>query len=201
MAENLYSQIDKQGRSHAILYEIIEHQFDKDLYKCEILRRAKQNELDNNKHLPPYQTTKDCGLLMMLKGSNMECADHKDAKEAFLVQVTKYAKFNAINNCDMFSWWVPYVLQKRNRITSKVKSKYWKGSHKFGIIIPKTVEKSLRFDAEEGTNFWSKAIAKEMNNVRVAFEFNDTDTIPTAHKRLHLHLIFDIKLGSLERKA
>ena len=62
------------------------------------------------------------------------------------------------------------VLHKRDRMISKVKAKYWKTTHKFGIQFPKTVDKACKNDQQMGTTFWEKEIGKEMANVRVAFE-------------------------------
>ena len=125
----------------------------------------------------------------------------KDLKESFPVELAKYAKGNKIHEEPAFAWWVPYTLWKRDRIISKVKSKYWKKSHKFGVRLPKTVEQALQFDEEDGTDFWRKGIEKEMGNVLVAFEFNDKDKIPVAHEHVRLHWVFDVKMDSLTRKA
>lgn len=84
---------------------------------------------------------------------------------------------------------------------SKVKSNYWRTTHKFGIRVPKTVEEALRFDEEDGTTFWRDAIEKEMKNVRVAFEFNDKDEVPIGHKEIKCHWVFDVKMSTLARKA
>ena len=40
-----------------------------------------------------------------------------------------------------------------------------------------------------------------MGNVGVAFEFNDEDKIPRGHKQIVLHIVFDIKMDSLQRKS
>jgi len=65
---------------------------------------------------------------------------------------------------------VPYFIKKRKRIIAKVKSKYLKRTHKFGIQIPKTLEEAKRLDQENSNNFWWDAICKEIKNVGVAFE-------------------------------
>ena len=45
------------------------------------------------------------------------------------------------------------------------------------------------------------AIEKEMKNSLYAFEFNDGDTIPIGHKKIKVHMIFDVKMMTLIRKA
>ena len=54
IAENMYSEIDEQDCSHAILNKKKEHQFNKDSYEQEILHRAKQNGSNDNTRLPSY---------------------------------------------------------------------------------------------------------------------------------------------------
>jgi hypothetical protein len=99
-----------------------------------------------------------------------------------------------------FAWWAPHVLRKKDRILSKVQTKYWDRTHKYGIRLPKSVKEALAIDAETGTDYWRKAIDKEMGNVRVAFEFNDDDKVPIGHQEITCHMIFDVKI-CLTRKA
>ncbi len=40
-----------------------------------------------------------------------------------------------------------------------------------------------------------------MRNVGVAFQFNPDDTIPNGHKLIKCHMIFDVKMVGLVRKA
>jgi hypothetical protein len=63
-----------------------------------------------------------------------------------------------------FAWWVPYVLRKRERIIQKVKSQYWKHTHKYGVELPKSVKQVLVIYRNTGTSFWKDAIEKEMKN-------------------------------------
>ena len=79
-------------------------------------------------------------------------------KESYPVQVAEYAVNNKIDQEPAFNWWVRQVLRKRDRILSKVKSRYWRTTHKFGIRVPKTVQEALQIDKETGTDYWEKAI-------------------------------------------
>ena len=62
------------------------------------------------------------------------------------VQLAEYVHQRKVSEEPAFAWWVPHVLKKRNRIISKVKSKYWTRTHKFGIRIPKDAEEAKRLD-------------------------------------------------------
>jgi hypothetical protein len=70
------------------------------------------------------------------------------------------------------------VIRQRNRIISKVKSRYWKTTQKFGIRLPKTIEEALAIDAASDTDLWRKAINKEMARVKVAWKTCDDGLTP-----------------------
>ncbi len=54
------------------------------------------------------------------------------------------------------------MLRKRDSIIAKVKSQYWRTTHKYAVRISKSVEEALRVDKMNGDNHWEKAIEKEM---------------------------------------
>ena len=72
---------------------------------------------------------------------------------------------------------------------------------KFGIDVPTTVLEAERLDTLNKNDFWSKAIAKELKNIIVAFQLlEDGEQIPVGSKHIGYHFIFDIKFD-LTRKA
>ena len=134
----------------------------------------------------------------------------KDLKESYPVQLAEYAVANKINEEPAFKWWVPHTIRKRNRILAKVKSRYWRTTHKFGIRLPKTVEEALRIDKETGTTFWADAIKKEMDKVKVAWNAHEEHTPEEVRtgkvsrfigfQEISCHIIFDVKMD-FTRKA
>jgi hypothetical protein len=86
----------------------------------------------------------------------------KDLKESNPVQVAQYAALNQIADEPAFAWWVKKVLRRRDRIISKVKSRYWKKMHEYGIKVLMDVNCVMEIDKEMGTNFWKLALGKEM---------------------------------------
>ena len=75
-----------------------------------------------------------------------------------------------------------HVLKKRNWILCAMKWCYFCTHSKFGVELPKTVERTLEIDKETGTTFWADTIAKEMKTVFAAFEILPKDvTAPRAH--------------------
>jgi hypothetical protein len=45
-----------------------------------------------------------------------------------------------------------------------------------------------------GTDFWRKAIEKEMKNVMPAFQLTEDGKIPIRYKHIDCHMVFDIKM-------
>ena len=99
----------------------------------------------------------------------------KDLKNSFPIELARYAIDNKIDDEPAFAWWVYFVMKEKDKIISKIKSKYWQRSHKYGIKIPKNVDEALTIDDEEGNNLWRIAIQDEMKKVRVAFELYEDD--------------------------
>ena len=70
-----------------------------------------------------------------------------------------------------------------------------KAGYKFGIRVPKSVEKALELDQLNGNTYWYDAIYKEMSNVRVAFEFKGKgEAPPPGYQYVPLRMIFNIKM-------
>ena len=87
--------------------------------------------------------------------------------------------------------------------------KYRRTSNKFGIQFPKTLKEAYEIYRQSGTEFWTKDIAKEMANFRIAFENLDGVTpnemskrnIKPGYEHVNVHMIFDIKMdGKFTRK-
>ena len=157
---------------------------------------------DKKGRVRPRITTQEWRLLVEWKDATTTWVALKDLKVSFPIETAEYAVANKISDEPAFKWWVEDTLRKRHRIIKKVKSaKYWKRTHKYGISLPHTVEEALRFDEESGRDFWRKAIEKEMRNVLPAFEFRDDDKMPIGYEKIRCHMVFDVKIGDLTRKA
>jgi hypothetical protein len=115
------------------------------------------------------QTTQGWQLSVQWKDGTSNWIALNDLKASNPIELAKYAVGNQLVYEPAFRWWVKDALRTRNRIISKVKSRYWKTTHKFGIEVPKDVTQALAIDSKTGTDFWRKAIEKEMLNVTPAF--------------------------------
>ena len=84
----------------------------------------------------------------------------RDFKESYPVETAEYAKSREIDDEPAFNWWVKSVLQKRDRIISKVakrQTRYLKKNTKFGIELPKTVAEALALDDKNDNSYWADA--------------------------------------------
>jgi len=208
IAENLYSQCDEDGRQHLVFKEITDHRRDSSAI-------SKENGFDVGFNGNPHKkkTTRGWDICVEWRDGTTSWLPLKDVKAANPVELADYAIANHIQDEPAFAWWIPDVLKRRNRIVNKLKTKYWRTTHKFGIEIPKTVEQALQIDRDMGTDYWRRAIEKEMKNVRIAFEKWDgggPDEARAAmasgsligYQEIRCHMVFDIKMdGDLTRKA
>jgi hypothetical protein len=195
IAENLYAQMDKEGNLYQILKEIVDHEKD---------HRAVTKDngwvRSGNGQQKPRITTVGWRFQVEWADGSTSWVPLKDLKESNPVEVAEYAVANQISEEAAFAWWVRPTLRKRDRIIRKVKSRYWERTHKFGIEMPKSVPGALAIDRRNGNSLWRNAIEKEMKNVMAAFEFKDDDVMPIGHKKIDVHMIFDVK-SDLTRKA
>lgn len=204
IAENIYSQIDAEGRSFAILQEISGHRKQPGV-AIEIVDGFVTSANGNK---VPKRTTKGWDLQVEWKGGEQEWIPLKDLKNSNPIEVAEYAKANNLEKEPAFSWWIHEVLRQRRRMVSKVKSKYWRTTHKFGIKLPHSAEEALLFDKESGTDFWARAMEKELRKVKVAYETRDDLNIEDVRRgraligytEIKCHMIFDVKMD-FTRKA
>jgi Reverse transcriptase (RNA-dependent DNA polymerase) len=101
-------------------------------------------------------------------------------------------------------------MRARTSIISKVKSRYWRTTQKYGVRLPHSVEEALQIDRNTGTTFWQEATLKERTRVCVVWMARD-DVIPDKVRRgkvkdmiryqeITCHMIFEVK-PDFTRKA
>ena len=164
IAENMYAQIDDQGNSYLLLDEIEDHRKD----GTALTEQDAYVYRGHNKHRKP--TTKGWELLVSWKDGSSSWVKLKDLKNSNPVEVAEYAVANRIQDEPAFAWWVKTVLRRRNRIISKVKKKYWRTTHKYGVRVPKSVQEALQLDEINGNTLWRDAINKEMSKAKVSWK-------------------------------
>ena len=199
IAENKFAQVDDEGNRHVLFDAIIDHRTDGSEVKQQDAFIHTRSGTQRRK-----ETTKGWEILVQWKDGSSTWVTLKDMKNSYPVQLAEYATQRRLAGEPAFAWWIQHVLNKRNRIISKLKAKYWVRTHKFGVKIPKSVEEAKRFDEENGDTLWWDAICKEMKNVRPAFEVweKDISELPPGYQKITGHMIFDVKMGeNFRRKA
>jgi hypothetical protein len=84
-------------------------------------------------------------------------------------------------------------------------------THKFGIRLPKTVAEALEIDKATDTDFWRKAVNKEMAKVKIAWKTNnglapqqareDKASELIGFQEIGCHIIFSILKMDFTRKV
>ena len=92
-------------------------------------------------------------MLILWKDGLTSWEKLKDLKASNPIEVAEYAVANHIAEELAFNWWLSHVIRRRNRVISKVKPKYWRTTHKFGIRLPHSVEKALEIDRQTNTDY------------------------------------------------
>ncbi len=103
-----------------------------------------------NGNVKPKIMMKGWMLLVMWKDGSTSCVKLKDFKASNPIALAHYAVANCIAEELAFKWWVSDTLHKQKCIISKVKKKYWKMMHKFGIKLPHSVEEALEINRVRG---------------------------------------------------
>ena len=199
IAQAMYAQCDIDGTEYTILDSIVDYRKGQDALSKEDQRFTK----DGRDCI--HRSTKGWELLCQWKDGTTSWQKLSDLKESHPLETAEFAFAREIADQPAFNWWVGWVLKKRDRIISKVQTRntrYAKRTHKYGIELPKTVAEALEIDRKTGTSFWADAIAKEMKNVRVAFEIlPEGERAPNGFQHVRCHMVFDIKMEDFKRKA
>jgi hypothetical protein len=183
----MYAQCNVDGEQYLLLKSICDHKKDghaiekADAYITEKNRKSLR------------KTTKGWLLCVEWKDGTTTWEKLTNLKESNPVEVAEYALSVGIDDEPAFKWWVPFTLNKRDRIILAVNSRYHKRTHKFGFEIPKTVQDAFQLDDQNNDDLWAKAIKKEMGKVRIAFDIKPHgEKAPVGYTQIGCHIIFDV---------
>ena len=161
IAKNLLAQFDEEDHLQMILNENIDLKQDvNDIGKEGVFTKT-PNGMKRRK-----MTTSGWQLYIQWKDRSTDWVALKEVKKSYLVELEDYTKRTKIDDEPEFAWWVPYVQKKREIILSKVKSKYWKWTHKYGIRLPNSVKEAYELYEENKNNLWWKGIEEEMAKLK-----------------------------------
>ena len=199
IAENILAQVDTDGHTELTMEEIIDHRMNNN----EIAKEQPLTDNRSGKSIQKPRTTKGWDLYVQWKGGHASWVALKDMKHGYPVQTAKYAIKKGLDKEPAFNWWVSYTMRKADRIISKLKSKYWQRTHKYGIQIPKSAEEAYEIDKANANKLWTDAIREEMTKIKGAVRVYEGDPKELkGYQQITGHIIFDIKLGEgFRRKA
>ncbi len=89
-----------------------------------------------------------------------------------------------------------------------MKSRYWKTSYKYGVRLSHSVQEALEIDKQARTDFWWKAIQKEVSEVMIACKFDESltpeqlqadETAYAGFQEIKCHIIFDVKVDLIPK--
>ena len=190
IAANMYSQVDEEGYRFQLMSEIV-------VYKTDDTAISKDDgiETSRNGYKTMEKTTIGWWFMVLWKDGTKSWVKLKDLKASNPVEVADYASKIKCVSEPAFTWWVPYVLKKRDRIISEVNSRVKKATHKHGIYVPKNIKEAYAEDRNNGNTIWQDSIKKEMVNNDVAFEeIDDEYNLPVGYTEVWGKLIFDVKM-------
>ena len=196
IAENMYAQCDPNGHKYYLMEEICGHR-----KNSSAVEHADRFVVLNGRQYPK-KTTAGWELCVKWKDGSTSWERLADLKQSYPLGAAEYAVTEGIEHEPAFAWWVQPTLKKRKKIIATVNKRYERRHEKFGIEIPKSVAHAYELDRKNGNTLWRDAIAKEMKNVRVAFEtLSDDEDVPVGHQFIEMHMIFDVKSEDFRRKA
>ena len=203
IAKNMFSRMDDEGKRHFVVSEIVGHRRSGDAVSTEDGFYLSSN---GNKH--SRKTTKGWEIAVELRDGTQMWLPLKDVKNGYPMELAEYAVAQGIEQEPAFHWWVPATLNHMRRILKKVKKKYWRTTHKYGIKLPHSVEEALKIDRITSTTYWKDAIEKELRVVKVAWESREDLDLGEVragrqligHTEITCHMVFDVKMD-LTRKA
>jgi hypothetical protein len=167
IAENTLTQVDSDGFSTSMMEGIINYKKDdavaiwkNDMY---VVTRRGQKRI--------RKTTQGWKLLIKWANGSESWIALKDMKESHPVETTEFARARDIDAEPAFTWCVPYTLQKRDIILSKI-----------------------------GNSLWCDALALEMTRIGIAFEvLAEGKPAPPGWKKVTGHLIWDLKMDFTQK--
>ena len=183
-----------------MLDSIIDHE-----RQYNVISLNNQKFVDSRGKTQVKRSSKGWKLCILWKDGSISWEKLSDFKECYPTETAEYAVSAEISHEPAFNYWVNATLKRRDWIISLVCKRvtgYLKKTSKYGIELPNTVKKACKLDQKNGNTFWQDAIAKELKNVKIAFDiFDDNGKIPMEHQFVKCHMIFDVKMEDFPLKG
>ena len=162
IAENMLTQVDSDGFTLTMMDSIINYERD-DAIAIPKSNAYVATQRSRKRH---RRTTVGWKLLVKWSDGSETWVLLKEMKESHPLEVADFAKARGIADESAFSWWVPYMLQKRDVIISKVKSRIRKTTHKYGVEMATSVDHAYEINKGNGNTLWCDAIKERDDKCR-----------------------------------
>ncbi len=195
----MYDQCDIDGNEYLLLKCFVDIQKDPMAISID-----KQKSLHNDQEYM-HHTTLGWHICCQWNDGSTSWEKLSDLKESHPLQVVEFTVAMGLDHEPGFNWLLLHTLKKCDAIIALLKKHSAKNlhrMHKFGIECHKTVEDALELDKHNGNTMWADAIAKEMKNVRVAFDPLEAGVqLLHGYQFVQCHMIFDVKMEVYHWKA
>jgi hypothetical protein len=135
----MFAQVDSEGNQYLLLQEITDHKKDNSAIPISDSKISSVNGQSK-----PKITTQGWFLLVQWRDGSTSWEKLKDLKALNPVEVAEYAVVNRLVEEPAFKWWAPHVIHRRNRIISKVKSRYFEDNTQVWNLSTNDSQRSLR---------------------------------------------------------
>jgi hypothetical protein len=154
IVENMLTQVDSDGYSATILNAIIDYGKD----KAVALPKADKYVHTSSGQKRLQKTTVGWLLLIQWAYESEAWVPLKDLKELHPCEAARFAKTWGIADKPVFTWWIPYILQKRDIILSKINARIRKTTHKYDTEVPTGMEHAFAINKKNGNTIWPDAL-------------------------------------------
>ena len=195
IAEASQRSCDDEGNRWSFIESMVDHHVDDEALKPShgYTTRAGKRKL--------HKTTRGVSLACELADGSTQWFPLKELKESDPVSVASHAEKNGLIDLPAFAWWVPFTLKKKKHVERAVIARVRASKFKYGLEVPTSIKHAEELDAKNDNHFWKRAIAKEMDGIRIAFDIlEDGEPIPAGYTKADGCIVFDIKLD-FTRKA
>ena len=99
--------------------------------------------ISNNGGKRRRETTKGWEIIIQWKDGSTKWESMKYLFEFYPFKQSEYYHQIRSSQEPEFAWWIPHFTKKRNQIISKVKSRHWTCTQKYGVRITKSVKEAI----------------------------------------------------------
>ena len=146
------AEVYDHGNRHLLIEEIEDHRINEEAIPMNQGTYKTKSGFDRK-----LRTTKGWEFYIRCKDGSGDWINIKDLKYSYPVPLANYSFANKIQDEPALAWWVSYTLKKIIAIISKIKTKLWKKTQKYGIQIPRSLKEAKAIDIENGNNLWEES--------------------------------------------